>query len=57
MGVKLGLFTVREEQRLKMSDKVLKNICGPRTAVITKDWRKLNDQEHHNMYSSPNIDG
>jgi acyl-coenzyme A synthetase/AMP-(fatty) acid ligase len=33
----------------------LRRIFGPRRDELTKDWRKLHNEELHNLYSSPNI--
>jgi hypothetical protein len=32
-----------------------KRIIGPKRDEIIGDWRKLNNEELHNLYSSPNI--
>jgi len=56
MGVKLGLFTLRKEQRVRMFGKrVLRNIFGPGRMEVTGDWRKLYKVELQDLYSSPNI--
>jgi hypothetical protein len=34
---------------------VLRRIFGPRKDEATGEWRKLHDEELHNLYSSPNI--
>jgi hypothetical protein len=34
---------------------VLRRIFGPRRDDVTGDWRKLHNEELHNLYSSPNI--
>jgi hypothetical protein len=34
---------------------VLRRIFGPRRDDVTGDWRKLRNEELHNLYSSPNI--
>jgi hypothetical protein len=34
---------------------VLKRIFGPKRDEVTGDWRKLHNEELHNLYSSPNI--
>jgi hypothetical protein len=34
---------------------VLRRIFGPRSDEVTGDWRKLHNEELHNLYSSPNI--
>jgi hypothetical protein len=34
---------------------VLRRIFGPKRDDVTEDWRKLHNEELHNLYSSPNI--
>jgi hypothetical protein len=34
---------------------VLRGICGPRRDEETRGWRKLHNEEHHKLYSSPSI--
>jgi len=47
---------LREEHRLTVfENSVLKRILGPRKDELTVDWRKLHDEELHDLYSSPNI--
>jgi hypothetical protein len=36
-------------------NRVLRRILGPKRDEVTGDWRKLHDEELHNLYSSPNI--
>jgi hypothetical protein len=49
-------LTLREEHRLRVfEDKVLRRIFASRRNEVTKDWRKLHNEELHNLYSSPNI--
>jgi hypothetical protein len=36
-------------------NRVLRRIFGPRRDEVTGDWRKLHNEELHNLYSSPNI--
>jgi hypothetical protein len=36
-------------------NRVLRRIFGPKRDHVTGDWRKLHNEEIHNMYSSPNI--
>jgi hypothetical protein len=36
-------------------NRVLRRIFGPRRDEVTADWRKLHNEELHNLYSSPNI--
>jgi hypothetical protein len=34
---------------------VLRRIFGPKRDEVTGDWRKLHNDELHNLYSSPSI--
>jgi hypothetical protein len=34
---------------------VLRRIFGPKRDEVTGSWRKLHNEELHNLYSSPNI--
>jgi hypothetical protein len=36
-------------------NRVLRRIFGPKRAEVTADWRKLHNEELHNLYSSPSI--
>jgi hypothetical protein len=53
MGVKLVL-TLREEQRLWVSENKVRKIFGPKREE-DGSWRKLHNDELHSLYSSPNI--
>jgi len=47
---------MREERRLRVFDnRVLRRIFGPRRDEVTGDWRKLHNDELHNLYPSHNI--
>jgi hypothetical protein len=35
--------------------RVLKRIFGPKMDEVKGEWRKLNYEELHNLYSSPDI--
>jgi hypothetical protein len=49
-------LTVREGHRLRVFEKrVLRRIFGPKRDVVTGGWRKLHNEELHNLYSSPSI--
>jgi hypothetical protein len=55
MGVELGL-TSREEQRLSVFENaMLKRISGYNSDEVIGDWRKLHNEEHHNLYTTPDI--
>jgi hypothetical protein len=36
-------------------NRVLRRIFGPKRDEVTGGWRKLNNKELHNLYSSPSI--
>jgi hypothetical protein len=36
-------------------NRVVRRIFGPKREEVTGDWRKLHNEELHNLYSSPNI--
>jgi hypothetical protein len=36
-------------------NRVLRRIFGPKRGDVTGDWRKLYNEELHNLYSSPNL--
>jgi hypothetical protein len=36
-------------------NRMLRRIFGPKRDEVRGDWRKLHNEELHNLYSSPNI--
>jgi hypothetical protein len=56
MGVKLRLLTLREERRLRVfENRVWRRIFGPLWDEETGSWRKVHNEELHNLYSSPSV--
>jgi hypothetical protein len=56
IGCETWSLTVREEHKLRVfENRVLKRIFGPKRDGVTGGWRKLNNEELHNLYSSPSI--
>jgi hypothetical protein len=50
------LHTLREEHSLRVSEnRVLRRILGPKREEVAGGWRRLHDEELHNLYSSPNV--
>jgi hypothetical protein len=47
---------LREEHKLGVfENRMLRRICGPKRDGVTGGWRKLHNEELHNVYSSPSI--
>jgi hypothetical protein len=47
-------LTVREEHKPRVfENRVLRRISGPKRNGVTGGWRKLHNEELHNLYSSP----
>jgi hypothetical protein len=45
-----------EEHKLRVFEyRVLRRIVGLKRDGVTGGWRKLHNEEFHNLYSSPNI--
>jgi hypothetical protein len=45
-----------EEHRLRVfENRLLRRIFGPKGDEVTGGWRKLHNEELHNLYSSPSI--
>jgi hypothetical protein len=55
MCVKYGL-TQSEGHRLRVfENRVLRRIFGPKREEVVGSWRRLHNEELHNLYTSPNI--
>jgi hypothetical protein len=55
-GFKTCSLTLREEHRLRVFENgVLRRIFGPKRDEVTGGWRKLHNEELHNLYFSPNV--
>ena len=49
-------LTLREECRLRLyENRVLRKTFGPKRDEVTREWRKLHNEELNYLYSSPNI--
>jgi hypothetical protein len=54
-GCETWTLTLREEHRLRVfENRVLRRIFGPKRDEVTGNWRKVHNEELHNLYSSPN---
>jgi hypothetical protein len=55
-GCKTSSLTIREEHRLGVfENRVLRRIFGPKRDEVTGEWRKLHNEELHDLYSSQSI--
>jgi hypothetical protein len=55
-GCETWSLTLREEHSLRVfENRVLRRIFGPKRDEVTGEWRKLHNQELHNLHSSPDI--
>jgi hypothetical protein len=55
-GCETRSLTLREKHRLRVfENRVLLRIFGSKRDEVTGGWRKLHNEELHNLYSSPSI--
>jgi hypothetical protein len=55
-GCETWSLTGREDHKLRLfENRVLRRIFGPKREGVTRGWRKLHNEELHNLYSSPSI--
>jgi hypothetical protein len=55
-GCETWSLTLKEERRLRVfENRVLRRIFGPKRDEETGGWRKLHNEELHNLYCSPSI--
>jgi hypothetical protein len=49
-------LTLREEHRLRVfGNRLLRRLFEPKRVEVTGEWRKLHNEELHDLYSSPSI--
>jgi hypothetical protein len=55
-GCETWSLTLKEERRLRLLENtVLRRKSGPKRNKVIEEWRKLHNEELHNLYCSPNI--
>jgi hypothetical protein len=54
-GCETWSLTVQEEHKLRVFENRVLRIFGPKRDRVTGGWRKLHNEELHNLYSSPSI--
>jgi hypothetical protein len=55
-GCETWSLTLREENRLRVfENKAVRRKFGPKRDEVIGGWRKLHNEELHNLYSSPSI--
>jgi len=55
-GCEIWSLTLREDHSLKVSEnKVPSRISRPKREELVGGWKRLHNEELHNMYASPNI--
>jgi hypothetical protein len=55
-GCETWSLTLREQHRLRVfENRVLRRIFGSKGDEVTGDWRKLHNEELHNLYFLSNI--
>jgi hypothetical protein len=55
-GCETWSLTLREDRRLRVFDsRVVRIICGPKRDGVTRNWRKVHNEELTYLYSAPNI--
>ena len=55
-GCETWSLTMREERKLRVFENmVLRRIFGPRRDKVMGEWRRLHNEELHDLYSSYNI--
>jgi hypothetical protein len=48
-------YTLREEHRLSVfENRVLRRTFGPKGEEVVGGWRRLHNEELHNLHTSPN---
>jgi len=54
-GYETWSLTLKEKRRLRLSEnRVFRRIFGPKRDEVTREWRKIDNEEFNDLYTSPN---
>jgi hypothetical protein len=55
-GCETWSLTLRDEHRLRLfENRVLRSIFGPKREEVAGGWRRLHNENIHDLYAAPNI--
>jgi hypothetical protein len=55
-GCETWFLALREEERLRVfENRVLRRIFGPKREQLAGSWKRLHNEELHNLYASQDI--
>jgi hypothetical protein len=54
-GCEIWSLTLKEKLGQKAFDNNVLRICGPKIDEVVGGWKKLHNEELHNLYSSQNV--
>jgi len=55
-GCETWTLTLKKEHKLRVfENRVLRKTLEPKREEVAEGWRRLHNEELHNLYASPNI--
>jgi hypothetical protein len=52
-GCETWSLTLRNKNRLRIFDKMIGRLFGPKREEVKENWRKMHNEKLHNLFSSP----